>query len=487
MTTLDSDPSTTNAHDKARVEQTRAMLERAFHIAADLVQAEHDQPAAPYRTVDQMHQHVDLKLDTAGLDLNACLDLIERITLATPRTGSRLFFNQLFSGRQPAATAAEILAAVLNTSLYTYKVAGPHALIEKAVTNRMAQLVGYPQGEGIFCPGGSLATLAAMVIARNNAVPAFKEEGHAAIGATRLTAYTSKLCHYSIPKNANILGLGRNNVRKIDTDDRGRMIPQALEAAINADLKAGHKPFFINATAGTTVLGAYDPINPIADIAEAHNIHLHLDGALGCSALLSNTHKHLCDGSHRADTTVWNIHKMLGVPLPASVLLTKTKGQLYDTFNQTATYLFQSDEDDLNLGTQSIQCGRRNDAFKVWAAWKHRGDHGFAARVDHLFNLARYAADTVRNDPTMTLTKEPESVTTCFEVNSRDSTELCEQLRQQSRAMVGYAHVDGRRVIRLALVNGDMTTHDIDEFFSHLRDVASQLPDQSQEVNRING
>jgi sulfinoalanine decarboxylase/sulfinoalanine decarboxylase/aspartate 1-decarboxylase len=483
VTTFDT--PTTNDLDQQRVDATRAMLERALAAAAEVVQAEHDQPSTTYRTVDEMTAHVDLSLDTAGLDIDAVLDLIREVALATPRTGSRLFFNQLFSGRQPAATAAEVLAAVLNTSLYTYKVAGPHALIEKAVTKRMASMVGYPNGEGIFCPGGSLANMGAMVIARNQAFPDFKEEGNAAVGGQRLISYTSRLCHYSIPKNANILGLGRNNVRKIDMDERGRMIPEALDAAIRADLDAGHRPFFINATAGTTVLAAFDPLHPIADIADEHGIHLHLDGALGCSVLMSEQHRHLCDGSERAHTTTWNIHKMLGVPLPSSVLLTREPGLLYDTFNQTATYLFQQDKEDLNLGTRSIQCGRRNDAFKAWAAWKHRGDEGFGRRVDHLFDLARYTADIVRNDPAMKLSKEPESVTACFEVNGRDSTELCELLRTQNRAMVGYAHVDGRRVIRLALVNGDIGETEIDEFFGHLREVAAQLPDKGPDVNVI--
>lgn len=483
MTTLDP---CQHDLDQQRVDQTRQMLERAFSIAADIVKAEHDQPATEYRTVAEMERHVDLSLSSQGLSLSDCLGLIEQVAHATPRTGSRLFFNQLFSGRQPAATAAEVLAAVLNTSLYTYKVAGPHALIEKAITKRMARLVGYADGEGIFCPGGSLANLGAMVIARNLAFPDFKDKGYAVTNGQQIIAYTSELCHYSIPKNANIVGLGRDNVRKVQTDARGRMCPEALERAIQQDIEAGHKPFFINATAGTTVLAAFDPIHPIADIAEEHSIHLHLDGALGCSVLLSDAHKKLCDGSDRCDTVTWNIHKMLGVPLPASVLITPQQGLLHDTFNQSATYLFQSDEDEYNLGTQSIQCGRRNDAFKAWAAWKHRGDAGFGRRVDHLFMLAKYAASIAADDPSMTLTKDPESVTACFEVNRKDTRDICEQLRQQARAMVGYAHVDGKRVIRLALVNGDMTTNDIDEFFTHLREVAAELPEQTDAVNNIN-
>jgi sulfinoalanine decarboxylase/sulfinoalanine decarboxylase/aspartate 1-decarboxylase len=159
------------------------------------------------------------------------------------------------------------------------------------------------------------------------------------------------------------------------------------------------------------------------------------------------------------------------------VILTRERGVLHDTFKQSASYLFQSDEDEYNMGTMSIQCGRRNDALKLFAAWMHHGDAGYDRRITHLFDLASHAASIVEAEPGMTLSKPPESMTVCFEVDGKPSDELCERLRRDGLEVVGFAHVDGRRVIRLACVNAAATTADIDRFFEHLRAAADDCPD----------
>ena len=196
-------------------------------------------------------------------------------------------------------------------------------------------------------------------------------------------------------------------------------------------------------------------------------------GLLGASIVLSERHRSLLAGIEAADSVTWNAHKLLGVPLICSALLVRDEAVLKENFNQAATYLFQSDEDDLNLGTKTMQCGRRNDAFKLWAAWKHHGDAGYAAKIDRLFALAAHARDVVVSDPDLVLTQEPQSVTVCFEVKGHDSATVCASLLQQERAVVGYADVRGRRVIRLACVNAGLEFADIDAFFDEVREVSS--------------
>ncbi|XOV76707.1 MAG: pyridoxal phosphate-dependent decarboxylase family protein [Phycisphaerales bacterium] len=175
-----------------------------------------------------------------------------------------------------------------------------------------------------------------------------------------------------------MLGLGRRSLRKVATDERGRMRADALRDAIKRDIEEGAKPFCINATCGTTVLGAYDPLDEIADVAEEFGIWFHVDGAFGGSTALSAKHRDHLKGSERSDSFTWDAHKMMGVPLSCSVILTKNKGLLRKHFSESASYLFQSDEDELNHGVKSMQCGRRNDCLKLWAAWQHLGDEGYA-------------------------------------------------------------------------------------------------------------
>ncbi len=140
--------------------------------------------------------------------------------------------------------------------MYTYKVAGPQVLVEREVLARMAAAVGFEGGEGAISPGGSLGNLTAILIARNEALRDARERG---LRGERLTCYTSAEAHYSIRKSAGILGLGRRAVRPVRTDRQGRMRPDGLREAIAADRAAGRRPLAVNATAGTTVAGAFDP------------------------------------------------------------------------------------------------------------------------------------------------------------------------------------------------------------------------------------
>lgn len=475
---------------------TLSFLDRVQQIAEALLEAERAEPVAPPREPADMARHIAAGPldddDTAGrtgltcmagvapgregLPIEAVLDALERVALATPRTGTRRFFNQLFSGRSQAAAAGEMVASLLNTSMYTYKVAGPHALIETAITQHMARHVGYAtgEGEGVFSPGGSLANLAAMIIARNQAVPDAREHG---LDGRRLTVYGSADCHYSIRKNMGMIGLGRENLRLVECDQRGRMKPDTLDAMIAADKLAGAVPVAIVATAGTTVLGAFDPIEPLADVAARHKVWLHVDGALGGTTLLTARHRHLVAGSERADSWTWDAHKLMGVPLSSSVVLVRERGLLEKHFSEAAAYLFHNAETELDHGVRSIQCGRRNDALKLWAAWKHYGDEGYARRIEHLFALAQHAADEIDRRPGLVLTCRPESVNVCFEARGKPSDAICEALRVAQLAMVGHAEVGGRRIIRAACVNADMTFDDIDAFLDAVEDVARHTRD----------
>jgi glutamate/tyrosine decarboxylase-like PLP-dependent enzyme len=253
------------------------------------------------------------------------------------------------------------------------------------------------------------------------------------------------------------------------------MRPDALADAIARDKAAGALPVMINATAGTTVLGAFDPVPEIAHVAREHGVWLHVDGAFGGSVLLSRARRHLLDGADLADSFTWDAHKMMGVPLTCSVALFRQKGLLQRNLDESASYLFQRDADEYNPGVRSIQCGRRNDALKLWTAWLANGDDGYERRVERLYALIDHAVSAIERDPDLTLVKRPQSVNVCFTIRGVDAAEVCDRLDREGRIKVSHGEVDGRPTIRLVCANPALSEADLDAFFREVKLAADAL------------
>ena len=424
----------------------------------------------------------ELRLGPAERPFEEVVSALDQVLAMTPSSASPRFFNQLFAGRAPAALMAEMLVPLTNTSMYTLKVAGVQVLVEREVLSRMGAAVGFPDGEGMFSAGGSLSNMTAMLVARNEAIRDVRENG---LAGDRLRVYTSELGHYSTIKNAGMLGIGRANVRQVPADGSGRMRVDLLDRFVAEDVRGGVVPVMINATAGTTVLGSFDPIRRIAEVAAEHGVWLHVDGALGASVLLSKHHRELMDGLELADSLTWNAHKMMCVPLICSAILLRRGGLLARHIGEQADYVFQSHEDELNPGTRSIQCGRRNDALKLWTAWLQHGDSGFEARIDRLFALARHAASVIESDPELELVIEPESVNVCFEVVNRSSDEICDRLDREGRLKIGHGVANGRRAIRLVCLDPDLDEERIEAVLDEIKAVAVHLPEGDNAVQDI--
>lgn len=310
-----------------------------------------------------------------------------------------------------------------------------------------------------------MTNLKAMIMARDRRDTKWSETG----GTLQLVGYTSDCSHYSITKNAALCGVGRQRIRRIATDDRGRMLINALRQQIAEDKAAGLHPFFINATAGTTVLGAFDPIDDIADVIADHpEIWLHVDGAYCGSMIWSKQHVHLIKGVERSDSFSVNPHKMLSTPLSTSFIVVKEGKHLYDSFDEPASYLYQTADDDLNPGKISMQCGRRNDALKFWMLYKEKGHEGIEHMVDHQMALAKKCRDYLEAHPDYHLYSCHQSVAVCFNYRDIPPTTLCNDLNRDGEFMVGYGSFRDDYFIRLVIVNADNTWDELKTFFDRL-------------------
>ncbi len=438
-----------------------------------LISEEDKHPVASRIDPDKLYDSVDLSLNPSAIVDDEFKKVLKDVLISTPKTATNLFFNQLFGGRQSKAVLGDLLAVMLNNSMYTYKVAGPQVGIEQEIIRQSCNLIGYgDQSNGTFPTGGSMSNYMALVMARDAKDPNCRTDGM----SKPMVVYTSKESHYSNGKNASFAGIGKNNIRYISADSKGRMIPEKLEKQIIVDLEEGLLPTYVNVTAGTTVLGAFDPINNIADITEKYGVWLHVDGAYCGSVIFSDHYKHLVTGIERSNSFSYNAHKMIGTPLTCSIILVNDKKHLYDSFSNQADYLYQTDGDDFNLGKTSFQCGRRNDALKFWTLWKSLGTNGLKQIVDHQFELAEAAREYIRNNSNYTLYSFDDSISICFNYKNIDPSALCTALYQHQITVVGFGSFEEDTFIRLVTINANNEKSDILNFFKILEEFVDKTP-----------
>eukprot|EP00939_MAST-03C_sp_MAST-3C-sp1_P003539 g3539.t1 len=428
----------------------------------------------------------------------ALLVAIDSLLKYSVRTAHPLFLNQLYSRADPVGIAADWVSVATNTNCHTYEVAPVYTMMENEMLKKVASVVGgafAQHHDGLFVPGGSISNLYGLHVARNKSDPGFKTRG--ANGGPRLVAFTSDQSHYSYLKSARLTGLGSDNLISVETDDAtGQMKAEALEEAVSVALKKGQTPFFVGSTAGTTVIGAYDPFEDIGRICKKHGMWHHVDSCWGGGAMFSSKYRKWVSGlGDAADSISWNPHKMSGAPLQCSIFLTSHANVLKETNGTNAAYLFQPDKlhADLDTGDKTIQCGRKTDMFKLWLLWKHRGDRGMGASVERCFDLARFTADFMKRETSgaWELAYEPSCANVCFwyvpkalrpfkwtpastpskgdeeqETRERLVAEIHKvaplmktRMQREGDAMIGFQSVNGRpNFFRLVFPSGESTS-----------------------------
>ncbi|XP_042208140.1 cysteine sulfinic acid decarboxylase-like isoform X2 [Homarus americanus] len=370
-----------------------------------------------FKHPEDLKNILQLNITRDGLNLEESSELLEKIVRYSIKTQHPHFRKLFYHGVDEVGTTAAWLMEAFNTNQINYDFAPVFTLMETHLVGVMARMFGWQEGDGIFCPGGSISNLCAMMLARHNKNPDIKQSG--IFNLKPLVAFTSDQSHYSIKKGGSILGLGMDNVVLVQTDSWGRMLPRALKEAVKEARRKGGDPFFVNATGGSTVLGSCDPLGDIADVCQEEELWLHVDACVGGAAIFSKTHKIILKGIERADSIAWNAHKMMCVPLQCALLLTRHMDLLYKCNSVKSRYLYQQDkfyDDNYDLGDKSIQCGRKPDALKLYLALCVYGLDQMEQRVDDAFKAARYLQERIVTRPGFrpVISDEVFCVNTCF-------------------------------------------------------------------------
>lgn len=268
---------------------------------------------------------------------------------------------------------------------------------------------------GVTCSGGSASNLTSLVVARNTLFPDCKTFGSRKYD---FVVFTSAHGHYSVEKSAMICGMGDSAVWPVPVDEDGCMKPDALRELVVKAKTEGKTPFYVNATAGTTVRGSFEPFEDISAVCKEFNLWLHIDASWGGPVIFSRAQRHKLRGSHLADSLTINPHKMMNVPTTCSFLLGPDMRIFNAANSTTAGYLFHGNTDGevFDLADLTLQCGRRGDSLKVALAWLYYGAAGFESQIDHAFAMASLLFRNVRETGVFTMVGDdlPACLQVCF-------------------------------------------------------------------------
>jgi len=459
-------------------------------IIAYMESAEKPGKLVDYTPAESLVKTIDVHLPLEGHGADALFDDIDEFLRHCVKTNRPEFMNPLWGGLSPAGFAGEVITALTNTSMYTYELAPFATLIEQAILKRMGELVGFSGGAGTLATGGSNGNMLGMLCAREVAFPSSTHRG---IDGTKMAAFVSAESHYSVLMSANVIGIGHRNLFKIACDEDGRMRPDALRDEIQRARSEGLTPFCIVSTAGTTVRGAFDPLVEIGEIAHQEGLWHHVDAAWGGSAMFSGPLSRLMEGVEFADSVCWDAHKMMGLPLICSAFLVKQADVLAKVcaHGNVAHYLFHESSKDHDLGRYSLQCGRRNDALKLWLAWRECGDAGWAALVENYVALADHLESKVTIHANLEMMSSRTWTNVCFryrpttpgiDLNELNS-ELRARLMRNADFMVSRSNIGEHVVLRSVISNPGITQGTLDAFVEEVlrigNDIEKGMPRES--------
>ncbi|MBK9032685.1 MAG: pyridoxal-dependent decarboxylase [Myxococcales bacterium] len=380
----------------------------------------------------------------------------------------------------PGAALVDALAALLNNGMAVYEMGGAATPHELAVVGWMARTLGLPASAGgLLTSGGSLGNLTALLAARQARAghDVWTDGSHAGPPLAVLVADTA---HYSIDRAVRVLGWGAGGAVAVAVDARYRLRPDDLARAHAAAIAAGRHPIAVVASAGSTATGAYDPLPAIADFCASAGLWLHVDGAHGAAAALAPRHAHLVRGIERADSIVWDAHKLLAMPALCTAVLYRDGEHAYGAFAQEASYLFARERQWWNLGLRTLECTKRMMGTIFYASLRAYGVGFFRDYVERVFALAQALAARLTAADDFELALAPDANIVCFRYRppggpppGPELDQLQATVRARGRDRGHYYFLDtqlgGARWLRTTVMNPLTTAVELDGLLATIR------------------
>ncbi|MCK4763584.1 MAG: diaminobutyrate decarboxylase [Candidatus Aminicenantes bacterium] len=426
----------------------------------------------------------------ASLDeekLGAIVDLYIKTGIQVHSPG---YMGRQFSGVIPLAGVFDLISSIVNQPSSFYEAGQLPNVVERIMADEFNRFIGWERERFVMVTtsGGSLANLTALLAARNDKFPRIWSEGTPALeGQPRPAVAVSVDAHYSICRAAGILGIGEEQIVRLPINREKQICIKKVRPSLEAAAERGMKVFCMVASAGTTSVGAFDPIDELADIAEEKNIWLHIDGAHGASLLVSDKLRHKLKGIEKADSFSWNAHKMMFVPALCTLLFYKNKEKSYGAFRQDASYVFEKDPDvytEFDSAEKNFECTKRPLIMNLWVLWALYGKALFAEKIEYLCRLTGHAYQILKDEPDFETLHQPEANILCFRYlpsNLREGAfpdfqvAIRNRIREEGKFFISKVDIDGVGALRVVLMN-----HQID--VDHFRMLLYEIKKTGQEL-----
>lgn len=398
-----------------------------------------------------------------GENFGEVLDDVQKLILPAVTHWNHPNFHGLFStSTSSVGVFADMFAAAFDMKAMLWRTSPASTELEDVVLDWLRQMMGLPDHfEGIIYDTASVSTMHAIAAARERSGANIRELGMSGRDDLPLMrVYCSEHVHSSIDKACITLGLGTRSLCKIAVNERFEMIPEALAAAIDEDIKAGYLPICVIPTVGTTSSSSVDPVDAIADICEKHGIWLHVDTAYAGSAAIVPEMQHLFMGWERADSIVTNPHKWLFTPFDLSVLYCRDLSILKQAFSLVPEYLkTNDDESSIKNGMDyGIQLGRRFRSLKLWFVIRYFGREGLIARIREHCRLARLFASWVEASDDFEMMAPVPFALVCFRACPAGVVDLdalneriMNEINTSGSAYLSHTKLNGQFTLRLSV------------------------------------
>jgi aromatic-L-amino-acid decarboxylase len=345
--------------------------------------------------------------------------------------------------------------------------------LENQAVGWVGEFIGFPASNGAFTSGGTVSNMTALAAARERALPGTRTSG---LAGARVAVYCSAEVHYSITRAVELLGIGSDNLRALAIDEDRRMRPEALAEALDDDLAAGITPIAVVATGGTTLTGAVDPIDSIADVCAGRGVWLHIDGAYGLPA--AKVRPQLFAGLERADSVSVDAHKWMYLPKACGVMLVRDEAALTDAFAHEQGYL-PHQRHELHAVDITLEYSRPFRALKLWLALRAHGAAQFREAISRNLAEADLLYDTAAASPDFqTLPERPQLSI----VPIRHIPEGVSDLNAHNEALARAIQADGRVYLASALIDDEVWLRPCFVNFRTIEDDVLALIDVAREL-----